>query len=110
MPIYEYRCEKCGEQFERIQKFDDPPLKTHEGCGGKVERLLHAPAIQFKGSGFYITDYARKSAPAESSGSSAPSESGSKASDSGSKASDSGKKTSSTSDSGSKTPAATKKD
>ena len=103
MPIYEYRCEKCGEVFEKIQKFDDPPLKIHEGCGGTLEQLLHAPAIQFKGSGFYITDYARKSAPAESSGSSA-------SSDSGSKASDSGTKTSSTTDSGRKTPAATKKD
>jgi putative FmdB family regulatory protein len=103
LPIYEYRCAKCGERFEKIQKFDDPPLKTHEGCGGKVERLLNAPAIQFKGSGFYITDYARKSAPPESSGSSA-------SSDSGSKASDSTKKTSSTPDSGSKTPAGAKKD
>jgi putative FmdB family regulatory protein len=107
LPIYEYRCEKCGERFEKIQKFDDPPLKTHEGCGGKVERLLNAPAIQFKGSGFYITDYARKSAPAESSGSGATSDSGSK---SDSKAGDSGTKTSSTKDSGSKAPAATKKD
>jgi putative FmdB family regulatory protein len=107
LPIYEYRCEKCGERFEKIQKFDDPPLKSHEGCGGKVERLLHAPAIQFKGSGFYITDYARKSTPSESSGSSATSDSGSK---SDSKAGESVAKTSSTKDSGSKTPASTKKD
>lgn len=98
MPIYEYRCKKCGAQFERIQRFDDPPLDVHEGCGGALEQLLHPPAIQFKGSGFYITDYARKSAPAESSG------------DSGSKATESTTKTSSTTDSGSKSPAASKKD
>jgi len=103
LPIYEYRCKKSGEQFEKIQKFDDPPLEIHEGCGGALEQLLHPPALQFKGSGFYITDYARKPASAESSGSSATS-------DSGSKASDSGSKTSSTADSGSKAPASTKKD
>ncbi len=51
---------KCGGRFEEIQKFSDEPLKKHDGCGGKVKRLLSAPAIQFKGSGWYITDYARK--------------------------------------------------
>jgi putative FmdB family regulatory protein len=59
MPLYEYECEKCGEQFEVIQKFSDEPLSTHENCGGRVNRLLSAPALQFKGSGWYITDYAR---------------------------------------------------
>jgi putative FmdB family regulatory protein len=59
MPLYEYRCGSCGEQFEVMQKFSDPPLTTHERCGGPVERLLSAPAIQFKGSGWYVTDYAR---------------------------------------------------
>ncbi len=68
MPLYEYRCKKCGKRFEKIQKFSDPPLTTHDKCGGAVERLLSSPAIQFKGSGFYITDYARKSSPGESSG------------------------------------------
>jgi len=59
MPMYEYRCDKCGEVFELIQKFSDAPLATHPGCGGTVERLLSAPALQFKGSGWYVTDYGR---------------------------------------------------
>ena len=59
MPLYEYECSKCGGRFEEIQKFSDEPLKKHEGCGGKVRRLLSAPAIQFKGSGWYVTDYGR---------------------------------------------------
>lgn len=61
MPIYEYRCTKCGHRFEAIQKVADPPLSKCEKCKGKVERLVSSPAIQFKGSGWYITDYARKS-------------------------------------------------
>lgn len=85
MPIYEYRCKKCGKRVEKIQKFSDPPLKTHEECGGALELQLSSPAIQFKGSGFYITDYARKSAPAESSGSSSSSDSASKSTPTGSK-------------------------
>ncbi|HKT11242.1 MAG TPA: FmdB family zinc ribbon protein [Terriglobia bacterium] len=63
MPLYEYRCEKCGSRIEKIQKFSDPPLATCEKCGGDLTRLLSAPAIQFKGSGWYVTDYARKSSP-----------------------------------------------
>jgi putative FmdB family regulatory protein len=59
MPLYEYECAKCGERFEVIAKFSDAPLQVHESCGGTVKRLLSAPAIQFKGSGWYITDYAR---------------------------------------------------
>jgi putative FmdB family regulatory protein len=59
MPLYEYECEKCGEQFEVMQKFSDDPLTRHEQCGGRVHRLLSAPALQFKGTGWYITDYAR---------------------------------------------------
>ena len=61
MPMYEYKCGQCGQVFEMIQRFSDEPLTTHEGCGGSVERLISAPAFQFKGSGFYITDYARGS-------------------------------------------------
>jgi putative FmdB family regulatory protein len=60
MPLYEYRCERCHQRVEVIQKFSDRPLETCQHCGGKLERLLSAPAIQFKGSGWYITDYARK--------------------------------------------------
>src|SRR3954447_3444498 len=59
MPLYEYECENCGDLFEVIQKFSDEPLTQHEACGGKVHRLLSAPALQFKGSGWYVTDYAR---------------------------------------------------
>lgn len=59
MPLYEYSCHNCGEKFEVMQKFSDPPVKIHEACGGEVERLLSAPALQFKGSGWYVTDYGR---------------------------------------------------
>lgn len=59
MPLYEYQCEGCGAVFEVMQKFADEPLKVHEACGGHVHRLLSAPALQFKGSGWYITDYGK---------------------------------------------------
>jgi putative FmdB family regulatory protein len=59
MPLYEYKCESCGETFEVIQKFSDEPLKVHEKCGGgPVERLISPSALKFKGSGWYVTDYA----------------------------------------------------
>ncbi len=60
MPMYEYRCLDCGETTEAIQKLSDDPLSECKACGGTLERLLSAPAIQFKGTGWYITDYARK--------------------------------------------------
>jgi putative FmdB family regulatory protein len=60
MPLYEYQCENCGQTTEMIQKFSDPPLSECAHCGGRLERLISAPAIQFKGAGWYITDYARK--------------------------------------------------
>jgi len=63
MPLYEYECESCGHRFEKIQKFSDPPLDKCPVCGGPVRKLLSSPAIQFKGSGWYITDYARKEQP-----------------------------------------------
>jgi len=66
MPLYEYLCKKCGHRFERIQKFSDAPVKKCPECGGAVEQVLSAPAVQFKGSGWYVTDYARK--PSGSSG------------------------------------------
>jgi putative FmdB family regulatory protein len=59
MPLYEYQCDQCGDLFEVVQKFSDEPLKVHEKCGGAVRRILSAPALQFKGSGWYITDYAK---------------------------------------------------
>ena len=61
MPIYEYRCEKCGNQFEIIQKFSDRPLKSCPSCKGKLAKLISQTAFQLKGSGWYVTDYARKS-------------------------------------------------
>ena len=60
MPLYEYQCDACGHRFEKIQKFSDPLVDTCPKCGGKVHKLMSSPAIQFKGSGFYITDYAKK--------------------------------------------------
>ena len=69
MPLYEYRCEACGTRFEKIRKFSDPPLEECPTCGkGPVTKLISSPAIQFKGSGFYINDYAKKSS-SDSSGS-----------------------------------------
>jgi putative FmdB family regulatory protein len=62
MPIYEYRCHSCGKKFEALQKFSDEPLTVHPECGGgPVDRLLSAPALQFKGSGWYVNDYAKGS-------------------------------------------------
>lgn len=61
MPLYEYQCKQCSHLFERIRKFSDPPLTTCPKCGGSVEQLISPPAIQFKGSGWYVTDYAHKS-------------------------------------------------
>jgi putative FmdB family regulatory protein len=59
MPLYEYLCQSCGHRFERIQKFSDPHVTECPTCGGAVEKLMSSPAIQFKGSGWYINDYAR---------------------------------------------------
>ena len=67
MPLYEYLCKKCGHVFERIQRFSDPMVKKCPECGGKVEQVISAPAVQFKGSGWYVTDYAKKSSGSGSS-------------------------------------------
>jgi putative FmdB family regulatory protein len=61
VPLYEYECQKCGRRTERIENVSGPHLKKCPSCGGKVEPLISAPAIQFKGSGWYVTDYAGKS-------------------------------------------------
>src|SRR5437879_11505192 len=75
MPLYEYECEACRHRFEKIQKFSDPPADVCPKCGkGPVKKLLSSPAIQFKGSGFYITDYPKKSS--SDSGKSGKSDSG----------------------------------
>lgn len=60
MPIYEYSCNKCGKTIEVIQKFSDPVLKKHKDCGGSLTKLVSAAGFQFKGTGWYVTDYARK--------------------------------------------------
>lgn len=60
MPIYEYSCAKCGRTIEIIQKMSDKPLKTHAGCGGKLTKLISAAGFQFKGTGWYVTDYANR--------------------------------------------------
>lgn len=86
MPLYEYQCKKCERRLEKIQKFSDPILTKCEHCGGKLERLISSPAIRFKGSGWYVNDYARGSSSAGSKDSSAESSGGD-----GKKSEDSGK-------------------
>jgi len=71
MPNYEYLCKKCGHRFEKIRKFSDKQLRKCPECGGVIEQVVSAPAVQFKGSGWYVTDYPKKGAgSATSSGSS----------------------------------------
>jgi len=94
MPLYEYECKKCHHRFERLQKFSDPHVKKCPKCGGPIEQVISAPAVQFKGSGWYVTDYAKKSTTGSASSSSNGDSSSSK--DSKSKAEDSSKSESST--------------
>ena len=62
MPLYEFLCKRCGHRFEKIQKFSDPPPTECPACGeDEIDQVIHAPAVQFKGSGWYVTDYAKKS-------------------------------------------------
>jgi putative FmdB family regulatory protein len=75
MPLYEYKCETCGEVFETMQKFSDAPLTMHEKCGGALHRILSAPALQFKGSGWYVNDYAKSGASTPKNGSDTKSDS-----------------------------------
>jgi putative FmdB family regulatory protein len=86
MPMYEYKCHKCGKVFERIQRFSDPELTVHDDCGGELEKLVSAPAFHLKGSGWYATDYAKGSganpAPKASGEGTAKSDGGSSSSES----------------------------
>ena len=97
MPLYEYECKKCGHRFEKIQKFSDRMVKKCPECGGQVEQMISAPAVQFKGSGWYVTDYAKKSSSPGSSG-----DSSSKEKKDDKSKSDGGSKESSTKESSSK--------
>jgi len=97
MPLYEYQCKKCGHRFEKIQKFSDKMVKKCPECGGPVEQMISAPAVQFKGSGWYVTDYAKKSSSPGSGG-----DSGSKDKKDDKSKSDSGSKESSTKEGSSK--------
>ena len=98
MPLYEYQCEACGQRFEVIQKFSDPPAETCRACGeGPVQRLISSPAIQFKGTGWYITDYSQKGKSSGSDSAPSSSKSESKSSDSSGSTSDSGSSSSSSS-------------
>jgi putative FmdB family regulatory protein len=98
MPLYEYECKKCGHRFEKIQKFSDKMVKKCPECGGQVEQMISAPAVQFKGSGWYVTDYAKKSSSPGSSGG----DSGSKDKSDDKSKSDSSSKDASSKDSSSK--------
>lgn len=93
MPLYEYQCSKCGSVFEVMQKFSDEPLTKHDGCGGDVERLISAPALQFKGSGWYITDYAKSGSAGTAKSKDSGSSSSSSSSDSSSSSSSSSSST-----------------
>jgi putative FmdB family regulatory protein len=105
MPLYEYKCQACGHLFEVIQKFSDAPIASCPKCGSPVQKLLSSPAIQFKGSGWYITDYARKNGGAEASAKGEKSEKNEKSekstTDSSSSSTDAASKSSTTESSGS---------
>jgi putative FmdB family regulatory protein len=94
MPLYEYECKKCGHRFEKIQLYSAKMVKKCPECGGQVEQMISAPAVQFKGTGWYVTDYAKKS--------SSPGASGSNDSSSKEKKDDKSKSDSSSKDSSSK--------
>lgn len=68
MPIYEYQCRECNRRLEALQRLSEPPLTTCPECGGELKKLFSAPAFQFKGGGWYVTDYARKKDGGEAAG------------------------------------------
>ena len=109
MPLYEYECDACAHRFERIQKFSDPLVDVCPKCAGHVRKLLSSPAIQFKGSGFYITDYPKqgKTGGSSESSSSSKSESSQKSADKSDTKSDSSEKPSKSSESSESKPAST---
>jgi len=83
MPVYEYHCQSCGKRLEKIQKFSDPPLTQCEVCGGPLKKVLSAPALIFKGTGWYVTDYAGKKQEKEKSAAGEDQSSKEKAKDTG---------------------------
>ena len=83
MPVYEYHCQSCGKRLEKIQKFSDPPLTQCEVCGGPLKKVLSAPALVFKGTGWYVTDYAGKKQEKEKSAAGEDQSSKEKAKDTG---------------------------
>jgi putative FmdB family regulatory protein len=101
MPLYEYECKKCGHRFEKIQLYSAKMVKKCPECGGQVEQMISAPAVQFKGSGWYVTDYAKKSSSPGASGSSSDSSSSKEKKDDKAK-SDSGSKDAASKDSSAK--------
>jgi len=95
MPLYEYECEACKHRFERIQKFSDPQADTCPVCAGKVRKLLSSPAFHLKGTGWYVTDYAKKSGSSDASSTkSSDGEKGSEGSGKSEKSGESGKESS----------------
>ncbi len=104
MPLYEYECEACGHRAEVLQRVGAPPIGACESCGGKMKRLLSAPAFQFKGSGWYVTDYAKKSS-AGAGEAQASKESAAPTASASSEVKSSGKDKASTQSSAKKTPA-----
>ena len=98
MPLYEYKCHRCGKNFEVRQSFSDDPLALHQECGGEVERLISVPSIRFKGTGWYVTDYGKKSGSSGANGSNGKSESKTESSKSEGSTSESSKSESSKSE------------
>lgn len=76
MPIYEYQCQSCGRRSEVLQRMDEAPLTTCSECGGPLKKLLSSPAVQFKGSGWYVTDYGKGGSKAGAAGKSGSGEGG----------------------------------
>ncbi len=72
MPLYEYQCQQCAKKTEVLQRYEDPPPASCPACGGEVKKMISSPAFQFKGSGWYVTDYAKKGAGSEAKDGSGP--------------------------------------